>query len=1082
MTTKKKLKGTKQNVKNTKHMPQEPQSEHSDDQSDQSKESDIDSSSDGSDGEEEQSSEESDDEEDDQSSEGSDSEEDDHLSEETDEDQSSEGSEDDEEEDQSSEGSEDDEEEDQSSEGSEDDEEEDQSSEGSEDDEEEDQSSEGSDSEEDEQTTDEEESDPNREQDSESEDEDGDGESSEDSSSEPEQQGPKERQSQRSGQRLRQNPKESRRKNNQTQQHKRSSSKHQKSKRKTPCPANPAKLGKRYDIPKQKGTPPQSTKEAKKPPTPKTSRDARGEKVKAKRAGKPDRKEERTTKKPKSEAECEKAESPDSDTKKAGQREKKDRAKTVRGHGYRGTDTYHKRRSQENRRNKLEKQESFRTCPDDQERHSTQQDHGERTPARREEPRFSPVRDGLHQGRNPQKGARRENKTKDIWLNSAGQVCRDRYAGRTFPPDGQPKNAHKKRYSDKCGKELHAYDLVEILAREEDFESSMLQVIRERNVNPDDVQTVLNNHGNIFHIKSDRFCLKLRLKLCAEHSSSNGCENRIYCVGLHICQNFLKGICKYKVCNLGHKLATGHNKKVLGNLFLDRLGDDTLLRVLSKSLPKSTSNSQKGSGDQRTRHSSPNRAFLETSESDAYSLNGDDDSDADHFCGRSKRKKPSPIKKKKQNQTVWSTDSNGDVEIPEICYNSVESSCPRQDEGCEKLHSFQHFYWQISKDNSKWFNLPPKLVLCLEKSYCDVSQDGVTLPRLKGVGLQSVHIDAVKILSRDEWTSDFQSMTLKNSNHNVQLHLRRLCSEKTDSANVKANTFCWYFRDDNDKWISYDNSEEQGQCNKATSENIEKHYLAKPSTPFSLRSQKFNYVLDFQRMCQVNVITNKRREISRRPLGHLQDTSDPPFLTDSPNQDLLPSDWEAMQPKERMRLVDLDPKSDEYNKVITLLKDDTYKAKVKKIQRNQNPYLWKAFQLRKEDMITQYGDEASVKMTDLFHGTNPDIVRNICKENFDFRLHGKSTGHIWGKGSYFGNDITFCYRYCRPDSNRLRYLFVAKVLVGTITVGAKDLERPPLNPATNELFDTTVDNESQPNIFVKYDKQEYYPHYVMIME
>ncbi|XP_069972765.1 protein mono-ADP-ribosyltransferase PARP12 [Penaeus vannamei] len=674
-------------------------------------------------------------------------------------------------------------------------------------------------------------------------------------------------------------------------------------------------------------------------------------------------------------------------------------------------------------------------------------------------------------------GHKNRTKAREVRPNDAGQVRRDRHMNRnSYHPEGQPKHAHKSnRNLDKCGKELHAYDLVEILAKKEDLNSSILQVIRERNVNPDDVRTVLNNHGNIFHIKSDRFCLKPRLKLCAEHSSSNGCENRIYCVGLHICQNFLKGICKYKVCNLGHKLATGHNKKVLGNLFLDRLGDDTLLRVLSKSLPKSTSNSQKGSGDQRTRLSSPNRAFLETSESDANSLNGDDDSDANHLYGGSKRKKPSPIKKKKQNQTVWSTDSNGDVEIPEICYNSVESSCPRQDEGCEKLHSLQHFYWQISKDNSKWFNLPPKLVLCLEKSYCDVSQDGVTLPRLKGVDLQSVHIDAVKILSRDEWTSDFHSMTLKNSNHKVQLHLRRLCSEKTDSANVKANTFCWYFRDDNEKWVPYDNHDD--------SENIEERYLANSSAAFNIKTQSSNYILDFQKMCQINVLTNTRREIRRRPLEHLQETLDPSFLPeDSPIQLLLPREWEAMKPKERMRLVDLDPESDEYEKVITILKSDTWKDKVQRIQRNQNPYLWKTFQLRKEEMITQYGDEASVKMTDLFHGTNPDIVRNICKENFDFRLHGKNTGHIWGKGSYFGNDITFCYRYCRPDSNRLKYLIVAKVLVGTITVGANEFERPPLNPATGSLFDTTVDNETQPKVFVKYDKQDYYPHYVITME
>ncbi|XP_037802329.1 LOW QUALITY PROTEIN: protein mono-ADP-ribosyltransferase PARP12-like [Penaeus monodon] len=651
--------------------------------------------------------------------------------------------------------------------------------------------------------------------------------------------------------------------------------------------------------------------------------------------------------------------------------------------------------------------------------------------------------------------------------NDAGQVCRDRNTNHnSCRPGGQLKHAHKKQYLDE-------YDLVEILAQKEDLTSSIIGVIKERNVDIKDLQRILDNNANIFPIKNDRFCFNHKLKLCTGHLGSKGCEKKRDCIDLHICRNFLDEICRYKSCDLGHNLATGHNTKVLRNFFLDRLESDTLLRVLSKTLPKSTSNSHKGNADQETRDDE----FLETSESDANPPSGnDDESDADRLSGdRVERKKRSPNKTKTQIQSVWSSDSNGDVGIPEICYDSVEGKCARQDIDCERLHSFQHFYWQISKENNKWFNLHPQLVFCLEKSYCDASKDGAILPRLKEADLQSSHTDAMKILSRDEWTSDFQSMTLVNSTHTVNVHLRRLCSQNTARTSVKANTFRWFFRADNQKWVPYDNiddSEEQGLHITDISEDIEKHYLVKSNQCFTIKKQKFAYVLDFQKMSQLNVITNKTREIRRRPLEHLQDTSDRSFL---------PEDWEDMQPKERMRLVDLDPNSNEYEDVITLLKDDTYKAKVQKIQRNQNPYLWKTFQIKKEEMITQYGDEASVKMTDLFHGTKHDIVSNICKENFDFRLHGENTGHIWGKGSYFGNNITYCYRYCRPDQAGLRYLFVAKVLIGTITRGDKELKRPPMNTATGSLFDTTVDDEAQPTIFVKYDKQEYYPYYVITM-
>ncbi|XP_063615754.1 uncharacterized protein DDB_G0283697-like isoform X2 [Penaeus indicus] len=244
-----------------------------------------------------------------------------------DEEQSSEGSEEDEEEgqssersvedeEQSSEGSEEDEEEGQSSERSVEDEE--QSSEGSEEDEEEGQSSEGSDRAGYEYTTDEEDNDPSGEQDSESDEEDKEGsESSEESSRQPEQQGPKE-------QRSKQNPKESRRKKdlgNQTQLHKRE---RKKSQGKTPSPAKPAeKLGTNQDIPRQKGTPPQSTRPAKKPSTSGTAtkiRDTRGEKGKTKQVGKP--KQERITKRPKS-GEHKKAESPRINGKRASDREER---------------------------------------------------------------------------------------------------------------------------------------------------------------------------------------------------------------------------------------------------------------------------------------------------------------------------------------------------------------------------------------------------------------------------------------------------------------------------------------------------------------------------------------------------------------------------------------------------------------------------------------------------------------------------------------------------------------------------------------------------------------------------------------
>lgn len=46
------------------------------------------------------------------------------------------------------------------------------------------------------------------------------------------------------------------------------------------------------------------------------------------------------------------------------------------------------------------------------------------------------------------------------------------------------------------------------------------------------------------------------------------------------------------------------------------------------------------------------------------------------------------------------------------------------------------------------------------------------------------------------------------------------------------------------------------------------------------------------------------------------------------------------------------------------------------------------------------GDQQRVNEKRLFHGTSPDSVEAICKENFDWRLSGTATVTLYGQGSY----------------------------------------------------------------------------------
>ena len=117
----------------------------------------------------------------------------------------------------------------------------------------------------------------------------------------------------------------------------------------------------------------------------------------------------------------------------------------------------------------------------------------------------------------------------------------------------------------------------------------------------------------------------------------------------------------------------------------------------------------------------------------------------------------------------------------------------------------------------------------------------------------------------------------------------------------------------------------------------------------------------------------------------------------------------------------------------------------------------------------------------LFHGTSPSAVEAICKQNFDWRLHGKNATK-YGQGSYFALNSSYSDTYATQDDNSSKFMFVAKVLVGSYTVGQSSYRRPPQkdprNP-TSDLYDSCVDDTSSPSIFVLFDTDQFYPAYII---
>ena len=126
-------------------------------------------------------------------------------------------------------------------------------------------------------------------------------------------------------------------------------------------------------------------------------------------------------------------------------------------------------------------------------------------------------------------------------------------------------------------------------------------------------------------------------------------------------------------------------------------------------------------------------------------------------------------------------------------------------------------------------------------------------------------------------------------------------------------------------------------------------------------------------------------------------------------------------------------------------------------------------------------DPKAVNEKKLFHGTTPDSVEAICKQNFDWRLHGRNACN-YGEGSYFAVNASYSHSYAKRDGNMSQFMFLTKVLVGSYTVGCSSYRRPPPKQPLNlasDLYDSCVNNKSKPTIFVVFDTDQLYPEYII---
>ena len=97
-----------------------------------------------------------------------------------------------------------------------------------------------------------------------------------------------------------------------------------------------------------------------------------------------------------------------------------------------------------------------------------------------------------------------------------------------------------------------------------------------------------------------------------------------------------------------------------------------------------------------------------------------------------------------------------------------------------------------------------------------------------------------------------------------------------------------------------------------------------------------------------------------------------------------------------------------------------------------------------------------------------------------------SAATAYGRGVYFARDASYSSQstYSPSDANGCKYIYLARVLAGEFAVGNSSMIVPPQKDPQDQaiLFDSVVDNTSNPQIFVVFHDAQAYPEYLIIFD
>ncbi|XP_072118200.1 protein mono-ADP-ribosyltransferase PARP14-like [Mobula birostris] len=199
------------------------------------------------------------------------------------------------------------------------------------------------------------------------------------------------------------------------------------------------------------------------------------------------------------------------------------------------------------------------------------------------------------------------------------------------------------------------------------------------------------------------------------------------------------------------------------------------------------------------------------------------------------------------------------------------------------------------------------------------------------------------------------------------------------------------------------------------------------------------------------------------------------ILTDS-----LPTYWDDMQ-NLQSKYVELQQNSKEYQDVAQSFKVTVTQFQIVKIERLQNPCLWKNYMIKKQQLDNK-NPPGTNNERNLFHGTASDTLNLISRHGFNRSYAGRNAT-MYGNGTYFAVDANYSaqHTYSKPDANGMKYMYRARVLTGIYCQGQGGMVAPPSKSPSDptELYDSVVDNTATPSMFIIFNDVQAYPEYLI---